>query len=184
MADFPEVIGGGGLELRRRHPTFEDAVTMFGLVDKNRARLGRWLAWVDNIKTPEDCYDRLKKSEEKGARMYFIFEDDRVRGRVGFVGVNEKDRSLELGYLLDADAVGKGVVVRAVKLLEREAFGNGWEVIRIKCDAQNEKSVETAKRLGYIFEGTLRHDDVYPDGRVCDNMFFSKLKSEWEKENA
>jgi len=183
MTKFPKIIEAGNLELRRQRATFDDARRMFELVDRNRPRLEQWLPWVEeDIKTPEDCYNRMKKAEEKGICMYFIVENDKVLGRIGFVDVNEKLKSLELGYLLDEGSVGKGVVNRAVKLLERAAFENEWEMIRIKCDVLNERSKIAAKRLGYVFEGTLRRDGSYPDGRVHDNLYFSKIRSEWEKE--
>ena len=182
MTGFPEIIEDGGLELRQRRPTFEDAIKMFELVDKNRPRLERWLAGVGDIKTPEDCYDRLKRAEEKGICMYFIIEGEKVLGRIGFVDVNRKLKTLELGYFLDEDSVGKGIVNRAVKLLEDAVFDGDWEMIRIKCDAMNARSKVVAERSGYVFEGTLRRDGSYPDGRVCDNVYFSKLKSEWKKE--
>lgn len=53
-----------------------------------------------------------------------------------------------------------------------------WNIARIRCDALNAANVAVAKKAGYVFEGTIRHDYPYPDGSVGDIMNWSKLKSE------
>jgi RimJ/RimL family protein N-acetyltransferase len=183
MTDFPEIIKDGDIELRSVKPTFEFAKEVFDIVDRNREHLGRWLPWVDKTKTPEDQYDGLSHVY-KNERAYFIFYNEKLVGSVSFVKRKEENKSLEIGYWLDAGAGGCGIMARAVKLLENAAFGNGddWEVIRIFCDVLNEKSQNVAKRAGYVYEGTMRHKYPYNDGRVGDTMVFSKLKSEWKKD--
>ena len=55
--------------------------------------------------------------------------------------------------------------------------------IIIKNDTHNLRSVHVAERCGYVLEGVMRQDlwDDY-HGRLRDTNIWSKLKSEWEKE--
>ena len=179
MSVFPETLALDSLKLIRRRPTFENAVLMFQIVDKDRAYFEEWLGWASEIKSPEDAYNWLMKNEAENNCMYFIFNGVALIGSVGFVTVNEKTKTLEIGYWLIKEATGQGIIRRAIRMLEPMAFENGWEVIRIGCDVLNGKSRRVPEKLGYIFEGTLRCQEPYPDGRRYDNSFYSKLKSEW-----
>ena len=75
-------------------------------------------------------------------------------------------------------------MTRSLKLFEKAVFEAGWNLLRVRCDALNEKSQNVPKKLGYVYEGTIRQDALNNDGRKGDMMNFSKLKSEWDKENA
>jgi ribosomal-protein-serine acetyltransferase len=181
MAGFPDVLKDGDIELRRMKPTFDFAEAVFGIIEKNRERLGRWLPWVHDAVTPEDEYDGLSYIHKK-EHGFFIFADGKIVGSAGFVKIKEKERSLEIGYWIGEAALGHGIVTRSVRLLEKAAFGGkcgDWNLIRIRCDALNDRSAAVPKRLGYVFEGTIRQEYLYHDGSLGDLMSFSKLKSEW-----
>ena len=181
MTDFPEIIKDGDLELRRVKPTFDLAKEVFSIVERNREYLGRWLPWVERVKNVEDQYDGLN-GVYKNEWSYFIFHNGKLVGSVGFVERNEKTKSLEIGYWLDAAIGGNGIMTRSVKLLENAAFGAGWNLIRVRCDPVNERSRKVPERLGYVLEGTIRQDYLYNNGGIVDTMNFSKLKSEWKKD--
>jgi ribosomal-protein-serine acetyltransferase len=71
----------------------------------------------------------------------------------------------------------------AVKLCENLGFNNlNLKRIEIRMDAGNHASAGIPKRLGYVFEGTLRQTFILRD-ESRDILVYSKLKSEWEKEN-
>ena len=180
MTEFPERINAGDFELVRRQPSFENATVMFQLLDAERPRFEQWLGWVSDTKSPEDCYNWIKLADAEGVGMYFIKNGGKVLGSVGFNKKIEVAKQLHLGYWLTSEAEGQGIITAAIKLLEAEAFSRGWEIIRIGCDVLNEKSRRVAERLGYIYEGTLRHEEPYADGRRYDNAFYSKLRTEWE----
>ena len=178
MNKFPEILQMDEFELVRRRPTFHNAEMIFSLLDKNRTYFEQWLGWVNEIKSLEDCFGWLRNQDDTSC-VYFIFKDCNMIGCVGFVKINEKAKSLDLGYWLVEEANGQGIIHLMIKLLEPVAFDSDWEVLRIGCDVLNKKSKKVAEKLGYVFEGTIRHGEPYPDGRRYDNSFFSKLKSEW-----
>jgi RimJ/RimL family protein N-acetyltransferase len=119
---------------------------------------------------------------------YHIFFKNALVGSVGFVHLNEKHKNCEIGYWLDAKHNGLGIMTKSTKMLEDFAFEKlGCERVEIKCDEKNEKSAGVPERLGYKLDGILRKEryGCGPDKKKLTNtMIWSKLKSEWMKENA
>ena len=87
----------------------------------------------------------------------------------------------EIGYWLDTDYTGKGLMSEAVSLIEKELFANDFNRLVIHTDVLNVKSANIPQRLGYVHEGILRQE-VYsePNNRYRDINVFSKLKAEAE----
>lgn len=184
MVQFPEIIKYDNLELRRLYPTYENAEMIFKVIDKNREFFQKWLPWVDSIKTPEDDLAALEKLGTDN--RWFIFEKGTLVGQIGFFIPPTEAKTLGLGYWLDKDATGRGIITRAVRLLENLVFGDEhceYNRIRIHCDALNIASSNIPKKLGYKQEGILRQVRAYNDGSLGDSIVWSKLKSEWEKED-
>ncbi len=46
MAEFPLVMNAGDFQLEKIAPTFENARTVFTLIDGQREYLAQWLNWV------------------------------------------------------------------------------------------------------------------------------------------
>ena len=67
--------------------------------------------------------------------------------------------------------------------MESEAFKNGINRIIIRNDTLNTRSAHVTERCGYVLEGVMRQDcwDKYHNC-LRDTNIWSKLKSEWEKE--
>lgn len=118
---------------------------------------------------------------------YIIYEK-KTNEYLGYVGLHsfvKYNKTAEFDYWLKPKATGKGYCTEAVKALEGIAFKNDINRLIFRIDALNEKSNNVAKRLGYHLDGVLRRDSYVPDLKVInDTHFYSKLKSEWEKELA
>ncbi len=181
MQNFPEIIKDGSIELRRIKPTFALAEEVLKIINRNREHLGRWLPWVACTHTIEDEYNSMMILREK-EWSYWIFMNGKICGSISFVHCNEKRKKLEIGYWLDNEFAGQGIMTRAVGMLEKVAFEmNDWIKIEIHCSSENIPSQNIPKRAGYHLDGVLRQDFPYPDGRVDDTMVWSKLKSEFAK---
>ena len=86
-------------------------------------------------------------------------------------------KNAELGYWLDIDYTGKGIMQEAISLLEKELFNKGLVKIIIKADTQNDKSAQVAKKLGYTLEATLKKDQfIETFNELRDFNLFSKIK--------
>ena len=60
---------------------------------------------------------------------------------------------------------------------EEDVGRSGYEW---KCNADNQPSMKTAKRLGFQFEGTFRQDQIN-HGRNRDTAWWSIIDSEWPR---
>lgn len=184
MLEFPKSIKDGDIELVKLEPTFENTKIIFDLINKDREYIGKWLGWVDYIQKAEDEFLSIKDMSQEKSTEYFIKYKDKIVGAVGFHTVKEKNRFGEIGYWLGSDFNGLGIMTKAVKIFESFAFDKAdFNRIEIRMDTENKKSESIAKRLGYHLDGELRQDELLKNGSFRNTYIYSKLKSEWEKEN-
>lgn len=176
MAEFPPVMKADDFQLEKIAPTFENARTVFTLIDGQREYLAQWLNWVKFVKTPEDEYPALVKGFDTKKGSYFITQNGAIRGSVSFVELNEADKRGEIGYWLSRDAMGQGIMTRAVGMLELYGFDVlGLNRIEIRVDTENLPSQAVARRAGYAREGVLRKFMML-HGAPRDIVVFAKTK--------
>ncbi len=165
-----------------RFITREDKPTIYKAIDENRDFLGVYVDFIKDI--TEKDFDSLMKNWEaiqilgRGFQVG-LFEDDKYIGQCN-VSIDTYDNRGEIGYWLIESATGKGVMTRAVDQLTSFTFRfHDLNKITIKCVDTNEKSLAIPKRLGFIYEGTLREHQKL-NGIYRDLQVFSKLRREWE----
>ncbi|MFU8887331.1 MAG: GNAT family N-acetyltransferase [Trueperaceae bacterium] len=105
------------------------------------------------------------------------------RGRpVGSLGLHALDGpggSTEVGYWLQQDFEGRGLVTRAMRGLHRQFFeGRGLDHVAIGAVRGNDRSEAVVRRLGYRPEAVLRHA-LLVDDESADLAFYGLLRSEW-----
>ncbi|MCK5617643.1 GNAT family N-acetyltransferase [Candidatus Pacearchaeota archaeon] len=183
---FKDTLEGERIVLKKSVPTMELATKVFEAVDADREHLQPWFPWVTPTKRVEDSLKYLFSVEDEGKKSkkveYGIYIDGEYAGNIGFFGIDDKNKSGEIGYWISSRFVRKGYITEAIKTLEREVFENlGLNRIVIKCDERNEASFGVAKKCGYQFEGKLREDSHSEHfGDLRNTMLFSKLKSEYK----
>ncbi len=88
----------------------------------------------------------------------------------------------ELGYELNRKYWGRGIMNEALSYLVNWAFStmglNRMEACPLK---KNLPSVKLLEKLGFHFEGNLR-ERVYFNGEFNDQLYYSILRDEWEKQ--
>jgi ribosomal-protein-serine acetyltransferase len=95
--------------------------------------------------------------------------------------LNAPQQSGEIGYWIDADFEGRGLVTRAVSALIDQGFGPlGLHRVTLGTDAANHRSRALAHRLGFTQEGVLREANPASDGRH-DEVLYGLLSHEWNK---
>ncbi len=148
-----------GVVLRRHEAGDIDA--LHEAIEASRDHLRPYMLWADQDRATTATFmskaiDGWQSGDDYG---YLItspgapVEDDRV---VGACGLHRRGPpgSIEIGYWLRADAVGRGVMTAAVKALTSAvAELDGITRVEIRCDVTNTRSAAIPKRLGYVHVG-------------------------------
>ncbi len=167
-----------GVVIRTLTP--EDDVALFELVERNRDRLHPWMPWEPATKGPSDTRSFIERSlaSEHDLDANGIWLDRRLVGTIG-MRVDAMDEKGEIGYWIDGDAEGKGIVTRACERLCTFAFEElGLHRVELCAATGNARSRAVAERLGMIQEGTARGAGRVPDGFV-DLVSYAVLADEW-----
>jgi ribosomal-protein-serine acetyltransferase len=185
--EFPKYIKSESLELKLLEPTFENAKNIFDTVKKSQEHVSKWLGWAEPGRLSiESVFRALDTWHKRWGGESFdgfsIFLDGKIIGATGFIDVNTKAKTAEIGYWLSKDATGKGYMTEAVKALESVAFGDfDFNRIVIRCNADNTGSENVAIRAGYKFQTLFLQDAVLSNGKFRDTKMYYKLKSDWVK---
>ena len=116
--------------------------------------------------------DYLEKSAEQGTAFEFaIFSKDHTEnyiGNCGLVSISKSHQKAEIAYFIDKKQWGKGYATEAALLMIEYGFEKlGLERIYGHCMSRNPASRKVMEKIGFKFEGTLRHaikkDDVFED---------------------
>lgn len=171
----------GKIELRLLEMHHSRAV--FNLIDSNRKHLREYLPWVDSTVTIADSQAFIDGSKKKYAlnRGFDagIWYNDEFVGTIGFHSMDLSINAVSLGYWLGEEFVGKGIVIKASRVLIEYAFETlGFNRIEIKCEENNRKSKALPERLGFTKEGIMRSGEkLY--GKYSNLLVYSLLKDEW-----
>ena len=154
-----------------------DAVALVECIDGD-PDISRWL---DQVPQPYTRDDALAYFDGLGKKAFAI--TDAGSGAVlGSVGVewNEKGDVGEVGYWVRADARGRGVTTRALRLVSRWALGRkGVARLQLRADIENVASRRVAEKAGFHEEGVLRSAYWNPRlGRRVDWAMYSLLPGE------
>ncbi|PZO19881.1 MAG: RimJ/RimL family protein N-acetyltransferase [Leptolyngbya foveolarum] len=163
-----------------------DAEELCALVEANRAYLREWLPWLDSSRTVADSRGFIQSSSDRAqANNGFtlaILVNDKIAGIVGLNYINWDNRLSGIGYWLAQTHQRKGIMTRSCHAVLDHGF-NILELNRIdiRCAPQNVQSQAVAKRLGLLYEGTLRDAERLYDCFV-DHQVYSMLRREWSKQ--
>lgn len=125
-------------------------------------------------------YEKYRAGRVDGTREAFVAVDSEGRylGLALAPEIEPEGHELELGYLVDPAARGRGVATELLRLLTDWAFSHQHaERIQLMIDAQNLGSQKAAARNGYHLEGTLR-SAYFKNGQRTDVQIWSKLPTD------
>jgi len=173
------------LHLELIHPSH--AQEIFDLVERNRELFRTWFEWVDSSKSVEDTEAFINHELQNYANHLcvncMIFYNNRLVGNVGLFGMRKSYgvKQAILGYWLDADFHGKGVMHRAAKKMIEIGFEYyNLDKIILQCAVLNSRSCNVAKKLGFTHEG-LQRDEIKLNGTIMDMNLYAILKRDWEQ---
>ena len=162
----------------------EQAERIFEVVERNRAHLREFLPWVDVSKevgaTRGFLENHVKQRKHGQTFGYSIWEQERIVGMIDAHAIDAINHQGAVGYWLEERAQGRGLVTEATRRMLDVAFGEyGLERMEIRCAVDNVRSSRVPERLGFTFEGILRHSQLL-NGRFVDLKLYSLLRSEFE----
>jgi RimJ/RimL family protein N-acetyltransferase len=102
--------------------------------------------------------------------------DGPIIGQVSLQSIDLRDHHAEIGYLLNADFRGQGIMTRAVSLLCDYAFGIGFRRLGAFAMPRNVGSVRILEKNGFTQEAVLRNYITELDDTQSDAVLFSRTK--------
>jgi ribosomal-protein-serine acetyltransferase len=169
----------GGYELRCFRE--RDAEELHALIERNRSELAKWLSWAQEPhgRDTRAYIARVHDGEQDGRRLQrAIVCRGSLAGDVGLF-IDRDNATAAIGYWLDHEHRGRGVMTVAVRELARYGFAElALRRIEIRTDVLNAGSRAVAERLGFQFEGVLRESYRVAADRYSDDAVYSMLASE------
>lgn len=161
-----------------------DASTVLTLIEQNYGHLRMFMEWAKpdySIKDAEEWVDRAVKGRLDGSDASFlILRGETVIGTIGFAYFDHDARVTEIGYWIDRNEQGRGIVTQACRCLLELAFRRlEMNRVQIRCADANVRSAAIPERLGFRKEGVQRQH-VMRDGKIYDFLIYGLLKDEWE----
>ena len=170
--------------VRLRHPCPTDADAVFAIFGDERA-MRYWSHEAFETHAEAEAYLRAidKGFAERTFCQWAITERgaDELIGTVTLTSWDERNRRMELGYMLSPAHWGKGLATEAV----RRVLGFGFEQIGLhrveaELDPRNVASARLLERLGFRYEGLLRERWwVYEEW--CDSALYGLLRADFDE---
>lgn len=173
--------------MRQLAATYENAQMIFDAVkNENPSDFYFNPIGVDNI-IPKSVDEVLKFMQresdwtaDNGVALY-LFQNDKFIGYRRLFFHNDATRTLQMATVWLVRSVwGNGFARETSDEIERIAFET-MDANRItrQCSKDNLRSANSIKSSGFHLDGIARQSAVYPDGKLYDNMMWSKLRSEY-----
>ena len=177
------------LIIRCYNPT--DALHLQKSVQESVEHLRPWMPWVKS--EPEEL--RVKIERLRVFRADFDLSKNFVYGvfdpyeseLLGGTGLHPRvgSNAFEIGYWINVNHVNKGYATEISAALTKVAFEiEHVNRVEIHCEPNNVRSVAIPKKLGYVYEATLRNRTENIEGELIDSMIWSIVKEEYLKSPA
>jgi len=184
--DLPAEWGGERVVLRLW--PYEHAEALLAAIMASKEYIARWLPCAAHYQAVDDARAFIRRNsghwslhEHIGLGIFHRTD----KALLGSVGVSVRDwavPSFELGYWIGRDVEGQGYASEAVRVMSRFLFAElHAERVTIRCDARNVRSKSVPERLGFVFEGTLRHDSLATDGTIRDTLVYAMIPADYER---
>ncbi|PIE46515.1 MAG: RimJ/RimL family protein N-acetyltransferase [Gammaproteobacteria bacterium] len=173
------LIVNNDLKLALVEPSF--AKSYYTIVCEQRDYLQQWLPWVQHANDVDFFLVFIKKSlhdyaDGKSLTCAIIYQDNIV-GNISFNRILPALKKVEIGYWLQQDYQGKGIVSQCVITLIRYAFGKlDMQVVQISAAVDNLPSRRVCECLGFTLQGIIPHAENL-NGRIVDHAVYTLYKA-------
>ena len=169
----------------------KDAPLLQKSVQESVEHLKPWLPWVKT--EPEELNVKVERLRMFRARfdlsenyIYGVFNPKETE-LIGGTGLHPRvgSNAFEIGYWVNVNHINKGYATEFSAALTKVAFEiENVNRVEIHCDPGNASSATIPKKLGYVYEATLRGRTETIEGTPSDSMIWSMLREEYLKSPA
>jgi len=133
------------------------------------------------VKTKEDALEHIatidaKIENNEGINWAITLkENPKLIGIIGHYRIKPENYRAEIGYMLNPEFHGKGIMPEAI----REAVNYGFQVMQLHSieaiiDPGNNASARVLEKSGFVKEAHLKENEYY-EGRFLDTVIYSLL---------
>lgn len=164
-------------------PTERDAGEIYVVVRENLEELKLWMPWATDDYSIDSARDFVKTNliefAEDNTSAAAVALNEKIVGTIGLHHLNPVNKSAQIGYWLDRQAQGKGIITKCCRVLINYAFGDlNLNRIQINCNVENVKSRAVAERLGFQLEGIHRQVELL-NNKLCNLAVYAMLAEDW-----
>jgi RimJ/RimL family protein N-acetyltransferase len=169
-----------------RCPEPTDAPALDIAIKQNLDHLRPWVLWAKH--EPVNLIERIEFLRHTRGNFdlgrdfgYLIFNrsETLVYGGTGLhtrLGMDAR----EIGYWIHSDHINQGYATEVAAALTRVAFEiDHVRRVEIHCSPKNTRSASVPKKLGFIYEATLRHRVEDVSGGFRDTMIWSLFEEDY-----
>jgi RimJ/RimL family protein N-acetyltransferase len=179
MIIWPEIqpiLQDGNLTLRPPAP--EDAGIMYDYI-LGDVEISTFTT-VPADYTMQMAHDAIERwtngyAEKTVMQNAICLDEGQIIGQISLQSIDLRDHHAEIGYLLNAEYRGQGIMTRAISLLCDYAFGIGFRRLGAFAMPRNFGSVRALEKNGFEREAVLRNYITELDGTQSDAVLFSKI---------
>jgi len=159
----------------------EDYLQFYELLNSNRSRLRTYFpTTIKDVETIEDSKRHLRSSDEKRGRkekyLLGIYTQDQLVGYINIKNIDWGILKCELGYFIDKEYEGKGVMTNQIRQAIKYCFDE-LKLLKIflRIGKENIGSQTVALKTGFKKEGVLRNEFRLQNGELIDVEYYGIL---------
>lgn len=162
-----------------------DAGTLQAAVTANFEHLAPWMPWAQELPTLDEQLRRTQQSRasfDLGLDFQYGLFDREHDQFLGCVGLHARcgPGGLEMGYWVDRNHEGRGLVAEACGALVCVALGiMGADWVEVRHVPENERSAVIPARLGFLRDGVLRGRCECGGGGRRDAVVWSMFQADF-----
>ena len=132
------------------------ADTLFVLQTENKLHLAKWLGLAEQDMAYGAIVENIANSDPNDLNFVIQYQG-KIVGRIDLHDITKA--AAKIGYWIDENHSGKGIVTKSVKKLTEYGFKTlGLNQLQIWCKGGNEKSKAVAKRSGFVNTNQSEHE--------------------------
>ena len=168
-----------------RQVNIEDTDNFFSLVDRNRKRLEDFFSGTvaknKDIAATKIFIPEVIARAANRSYYPFVVTERPTQKLVGYIDIKNIDWNIpkaELGYFIDEQYEGRGILTKALSKIIAYCFDN-LQIIKllVRTHAENTGSRKVVEKNGFTVEGIIRNDYKTTNGKIVDLVYYGLLNN-------